>query len=154
MVLPTNMGQTGRPEWTRAENTVGCLQSVAPSRNQSNEDLVKREHIWMHHEQDAKNYWKLAEGGYPSRMSVRAGEQIELHISNSRSYYDIFVFREGANRELLKTIYNLKGQLQPVPELGYRDGFGWKASISFEIPRHWKSGIYVASFPTAQGMRE
>jgi hypothetical protein len=115
---------------------------------------VKREHIWMHHEQDAKSYWKLAEGGYPSRMSVRAGEQIELHISNSRSYYDIFVFREGASRELVKTIPNLRGELQSVPEFGYRDGFGWKASTSLEIPKHWKSGIYIASFPTAQGMRE
>src|ERR1700689_1189928 len=99
-----------------------AFSSHAASEETLNEELMKREHIWMHHEQDAKSYWKLAEGGYPSRMSVRAGEQIYLRISNSRSYYDIFVFREGASREPVKTIHNLRGQLQRVPELGYRDG--------------------------------
>jgi hypothetical protein len=108
----------------------------------------------MHHEQDAKSHWKLAEGGYPSRMSVRAGEEIEFHISNSRSYYDIFVFHEGAGRQLVKTIPNLAGHLQPVPEFGYRDGFGWKPTTSFVVPQDWKSGIYIASFSSAQGMRE
>jgi hypothetical protein len=115
---------------------------------------MKREHIWAHHEQDARCYWKLAEGGYPSRMSVRNGDQIAFHISNSRSYYDILVFREGAKRELVKTISTLNGQLQPVPEFGYRDGFGWKTTTSFVIPESWKSGIYIATFPTAQGIRE
>lgn len=115
---------------------------------------MKREHAWIHHEQDAKSHWKLMEGGYPSRMSVRAGDRIGLHISNSRSYYDIFVFHEGSGRQLVKTIPNLTGRLQPVPELGYRDGFGWEETTSFVIPEAWKSGIYVANFPTAQGMRE
>ena len=115
---------------------------------------MKREHIWAHHEQDAKCFWKLAEGGYPSRVSVRQGERMEFHISNSRCLYDILVFREGARRELVKTIPDLHGQLQPVPEFGYRDGFDWKPVASFTIPVDWKSGIYIASFPTAQGMRE
>jgi len=115
---------------------------------------MKREHIWAHHEMDAKSFWKLAEGGYPGHMSVRQGEEITFHISNSRSYYDLFVYREGKRRELIKTIPNLKGQLQPVPEFGYRDGFRWKVTASLTIPYDWQSGIYIASFPTAQGIRE
>ncbi len=115
---------------------------------------MKREHIWAHHEQDAESFWKLAEGGYPSRVSVRQGEQIAFHVSNSRSYYDVFIFREGARRELVKMIHDLRGQLQPVPPLGYQDGFGWKETTSFTIPDNWKSGIYIATFPTAQGIRE
>lgn len=115
---------------------------------------MKREHIWIHHEQDANSFWKLAEGGYANRMSVRPGEQISFHISNSRSYYDILVFREGARRELVKTIPGLRGQLQPVPETGYRDGFGWHAVTSFKVPDDWKSGVYIATFPTVQGIRE
>lgn len=115
---------------------------------------MKREHLWAHHEQDCTAYWKLAEGGYPNRMSVRQGEEISLHISNSRSYYDIFIFREGARRELVKTINDLPGRLQPVPELGYQDGFGWGPVASFTIPDSWKSGIYLASFATAPGPRE
>ena len=115
---------------------------------------MKREHIWAHHEQDANRFWKLAEGGYPSGMSIRNGETLALYISNSRSYYEVMVFREGATRELVKVIANLRGKLQPVPEFGYRDGFGWEATTSFTIPDDWKSDIYIASFPTAQGIRE
>ncbi len=79
---------------------------------------MRREHIWAHHERDATINWKLAEGGYASRMSVRVGEPLSFHISNSRSYYEVFIFREGAERVLAKTITGLKGALQPVPAAG------------------------------------
>jgi hypothetical protein len=115
---------------------------------------MKREHIWAHHEQDATRFWKLAEGGYADRVSVRQGEEISLHISNSRSYYEILVFREGAKRELVMTIPDLRGQLQDVRPTGYRDGFGWQPTVRFRIPDDWKSGIYLATFPTPQGPRE
>ena len=62
---------------------------------------MKREHIFAHYEEDATRHWKLQEGGYACPMSVRQGERITFHISNSRSYYDIFVFHEGANRRLV-----------------------------------------------------
>jgi hypothetical protein len=115
---------------------------------------MKREHLWAHHEQDANGFWKLAEGGYASPMSVRTGDQISLHISNSRSYYEVQIFREGRCRELLKVIPDLRGRLQPVPPFGYRDGFGWDAVTSFTIPNDWKSGVYIASFATPAGVRE
>jgi hypothetical protein len=115
---------------------------------------MKREHLWAQHEQDAIRYWKLAEGGYPGRMSVRAGDELTLHISNSRSFFDIHIFREGAARELVKTISGQRGQLQPVPPLGYQDGFDWTPSVRLRIPESWRSGIYIAAFPTAQGPRE
>jgi hypothetical protein len=115
---------------------------------------MRREHIWAHHEQDATMFWKLAEGGYPSRMSVRQGEPLSFHISNSRSYYAVAVYREGAHRELVTTFDGLHGRLQPVPELGYQDGFGWEPTVTFTVPDDWRSGIYIAAFPTAQGPRE
>ncbi len=115
---------------------------------------MKREHIFIHYEQDATRYWKLQEGGYATPMSIRPGERVTFHISNSRSYYDIFVYHEGANRQLVKEINDLQGELQSVPEFGYRDGFDWSPTVDFEIPLNWSSGIYIASFPTAQGTRE
>jgi len=115
---------------------------------------MKREHIWAHYEQDAPGCWKLREGGYATPMSVRQGEQIEFHISSSRSYYDLFIFHEGANRRLVKEIHDLRGRLAEVPETGYRDGFGWDTTVAFRVPHDWKSGVYIASFPTGQGPRE
>ena len=115
---------------------------------------MQREHLWVHHERDATRYWKLAEGGYPSRPSVKQGETITLHISNSRSYYDVFVYREGARRELVHTISELRGAVQAVPEDGYANGFAWDATCELKIGDDWKSGVYIAEFPTAQGPRE
>ena len=115
---------------------------------------MKREHIWIHYEEDAPRYWKLREGGYATPLSVRQGDCITFHISNSRSYYDLFIFREGAQRRLVKQFDGLHGQLQTVPESGYRDGFGWEETVTFRVPPDWTSGVYIASFPTAQGTRE
>ena len=39
------------------------------------------------------------------------------------------------------------------PSLAIGDGFAWPATVSFQVPRDWKSGVYIASFPTAQGIR-
>ena len=115
---------------------------------------MKREHLWADHQVDAHIYRKLKEGGYATPQSVRQGEQVTLHISNSRSYYDVFVFREGACRELVQEIHGLRGALHAVPEHGYRDGFGWPETVTIRIPADWKSGVYIATFPTAQGIRE
>ena len=115
---------------------------------------MKREHIWAHYEADAARYWKLCEGGYANRMSVKQGQKVTLHISNSRPYYDVHVFREGQSRELVQVVEGLRGRLQAVPALGYRDGFGWEAALELTIPDDWRSGVYLAGFPTAQGPRE
>ena len=115
---------------------------------------MQRDHIFAHFEQDASRYWKLREGGYATPMSVRQGDDVTFHISNSRSYYDLFVFHEGASRRLVNQINDLRGALHPVPEFGYRDGFNWPVTVGFRVPDDWKSGVYIASFPTGQGMRE
>ena len=76
--------------------------------------MVKREHIFAQYEEDASRYWKLQEGGYATPLSVRGGERVTFHISNSRSYYDIFVFHEGANRRLVKEVNDLHGTLRQI----------------------------------------
>lgn len=115
---------------------------------------MKREHLWEHFELDACQNWKLKEGGYASRTSVKQGEEINFHISNSRSYYDIHIFREGYQRKFIQSVDHLIGKLQDVPEDGYEKGFQWDVSCSLKIPMNWKSGIYFATFPTGQGIRE
>jgi len=115
---------------------------------------MKRDHIFDHYEEDACRFWKLQEGGYATPMSVRPGESVFLHISNSRSYYDVSIYRDGARRELAKKLQGFEGALHPVPEFGYRDGFDWPTTVEFEIPSDWVSGVYIASFPTGQGPRE
>ena len=115
---------------------------------------MQREHLWIHHEQDATCYWKVAEGGYPGRMSVKQRESVDFHISNSRAIYDIQVVREGTRRETVATLDNFRGEMHPVPDDGYRNGFDWPVTATLEIPLDWRSGIYIAQFPSSQGIRE
>ena len=115
---------------------------------------MKREHLWAHHERNLTSHWSLAEGGYASRMSVRQGETITLHISNSRSYYDIFVFREGGQRQLMTTIPLQRGQLHSIPQDGYCEGFGWPPTVELAVGDDWPSGVYIAAFASGQGPRE
>ena len=82
---------------------------------------MKREHIWIHYEQDALRYWKLCEGGYATPISVRQGQTISFHISNSRSYYDIHIFREAAKRELVKEIYRETSSVNFSRDFGLKD---------------------------------
>lgn len=51
----------------------------------------------------------------------------------------------------MKEFPGLRGILQPVPELGYRDGFGWEATVELEIPLDWPSGVYIAPSPPPRG---
>ncbi len=60
-----------------------------------------------------------------SRKAFGKGDRIAFHISNSRSYFDVFVFSEGAQRDLVRKFHDLRGRLHPAPEHGYRDGFDW-----------------------------
>ncbi len=134
---------------------LGAMERAeAAARDTAGRTGIKREHLWIHYELDGRRHWKLAEGGYATPMCVRQGDEIALHISNSRSYYDITVFREGAGRERVLELKGLRGDLRDVPENGSRDGFGWPETVSFRVGDDWKSGVYIAAFPSAQGPRE
>lgn len=115
---------------------------------------MRREHLWEHHELDATKFWKLREGGYANRTSIRVGEKVSFHISNSRTRFPIDIYREGATREHLMRIEGVEGKLQDVPPDGYANGFRWDPTVDFQVPGDWRSGVYIAAFPTAQGPRE
>lgn len=88
------------------------------------------------------------EGGYASLTSVTQGENINLHISNQLSSFEISIYREGKIKEKVMTIPNIIGEYQSCAEPGYKDGCGWKKSTSVTVPKNWKSGVYIAEFPT------
>jgi hypothetical protein len=80
------------------------------------------------------------EGGYASCMSVQRGDQIALCMASSRSYCDLFIYHEGARRRLVKEINGLRGSLQPIPQLGYRDGFGCSRRSDSAYPGTGRAG--------------
>ncbi len=112
---------------------------------------MKREHIWKNYEANASKYWKLCEGGYATPVSVRQGENITFRISNSRSYYDIFIFYEGAKRKLVKEITGLSGRLQNFPNSGTATDSTGRKPFPFA---YLMTGKAVYILPTLQRLRE
>jgi hypothetical protein len=90
-------------------------------------------------------------GGYASRVSVAAGEQIDFHLSTDwGAAFDLPIWREGATRTWMTSVriaapglYNCTG--------GYATGCNWPVAASLVIPVDWPSGIYTADVPSAAG---
>lgn len=72
-------------------------------------------------------------GGYASKRSVIQGETVDLHISTDVSVYQISIWREGATRNLMKTVYDIKGEQIDCAGL-YAVGCDWPVAYTLEIP--------------------
>jgi hypothetical protein len=86
-------------------------------------------------------------GGYASKLSVSQGEKINLHISTDVSLYTITIWREGAERRLMKTVPDLPGWIYDCTGR-YETGCGWPVAYSLWVPHSWPSGIYTVDIPT------
>ncbi|MHC4718125.1 MAG: N,N-dimethylformamidase beta subunit family domain-containing protein, partial [Planctomycetota bacterium] len=90
--------------------------------------------------------------GYGSRISVRAGEQIEFFVSTDPvSEFSIHIYRlgyyNGDGGRFMTTLGPFEGKAQPVPA---RDGkrhrlreCRWEACTKLTVPADWVSGVYV-----------
>jgi hypothetical protein len=98
---------------------------------------------------------------FASTTSAAHGERIAFHVATAvRQDYTVTVHRmgyyRGAGARLMSTSPRLRGTPQPPPFEDSRTGAvrcDWPASWSMEVPPHWTSGLYTASFTTADGYR-
>lgn len=132
------------------------LVLVACSPNQSLHQLI-RERLgassWESGEdQDASPLGAVTNtGGYASKVSVVPGESLSFHISNSRrDAYSLSVYREGASRQLVATIPNVRTRSYNCGGKS-RTGCGWPAAVTFTVPADWPSGIYTVDIPRSTG---
>lgn len=100
--------------------------------------------------------------GFASSTSVMAGERIAFHVSTGKPQdFTVTVHRlghyGGSGGRLMATSPTLMGVRQPHPETVPGTGAlhcpGWTPSWSMEVPQSWLSGLYLASFTTADGYR-
>ncbi len=89
-------------------------------------------------------------GGYTNQLSVDQGTDIDFHISTDQSTYNLTIWREGATRQLMKTVTGLSGVEHDCTD-GYDDGCGWPVSYTLSVPTSWPSGIYTVDIPTSYG---
>lgn len=104
---------------------------------------------------DSEGYRSPAIEGYCSKQSVAAGEEINVMVSTTpASPFKIEFFRmgyyAGRGARLVKTIDQLQGEAQPVPQPGEKDlhECHWKPSVTLKIPEEWLSGVYLGRLTT------
>lgn len=88
--------------------------------------------------------------GYCSRTSLRAGEELAVHVSMSppgRFTLDVYRlgYYGGDGGRLMASLGPYKGTTQPDPEPGERNVYEcrWPSALQLPIPEDWVSGVYL-----------
>ena len=88
--------------------------------------------------------------GYASKTSVRAGEEIRLHVStNPSSPFRIDIYRMGwyggDGGRHVASLGPFRGEVQEDPPIGAgrRRECAWEPCATLTIPDDWSSGIYL-----------
>lgn len=96
--------------------------------------------------------------GYCSKTSVRAGEELTVHVStNPASPFRIELFRlgwyGGAGARRVGELGPFPGSPQPDPVIGpkRRRDCAWTPSATVRIPRDWLSGVYLGRLTAERG---
>ncbi|MCO5120436.1 MAG: hypothetical protein M9951_12485 [Burkholderiaceae bacterium] len=93
---------------------------------------------------------------YADRDSVAPGERIGFHVAvigddPANVWFEFS--RLGSSWQ--QDGWNLANvAARSVPDNGWEDCCNWPETVSFQIPENWKSGLYRASFSTADGINE
>jgi hypothetical protein len=79
---------------------------------------------------------------YTDRLSVRPGEQFDLHASASHGPCGLVIARVGAVRQTVLTLADMAVGDHPIPANADRDGCGWPVARRIEVGRDWAPGYY------------
>ena len=80
---------------------------------------------------------------YTDRWSYAPGDTIHLHVSATVPAYDLEVVRDGAVREPIFKMPDLRAAFAQTPEDCSVNGCGWPAALEIDIPLTWRSGGYI-----------
>ena len=80
--------------------------------------------------------------GYAGTLSVKAGDELTLHVSTPAKMFNVDISRVGAQTTRVWSNKDIPGQLHAIPENASSHGCLWPASLSIRIPAAWTSGYY------------
>jgi hypothetical protein len=89
--------------------------------------------------------------GYVDRPSYAVGEQVAFHVSTSAERFDLLIYRDGAEQEVVHHAEEIPGGWHPTPEDAYAKGCGWPVATSVEIGPGWRPGAYVVELVARDG---
>src|SRR5260370_23986953 len=81
--------------------------------------------------------------GYCWPQSVRAGEQVGLHVSSSAGRpVRVEVARVGARREVVFSSDGVAADEHETPKDAASKGCGWPVALTLDVDPAWRSGYY------------
>ena len=84
--------------------------------------------------------------GYTWPTSARPGESIEFFVSSHVGAYTMRIYRQADEELFMADVSGLPTAPTPLPitRTAWRDGAGWPAVATLQIPGDWPSGLYLA----------
>ena len=79
---------------------------------------------------------------YTSELSIVAGDAIELRVHTTLARFDLEIWRDGAQIEVVYTVNDVVGTRQATRPRPYRNGCGWIVTHSIDTSG-WRPGGYV-----------
>jgi hypothetical protein len=81
--------------------------------------------------------------GYCWPQSVRAGEQVGLHLSSSGARPGrVEVARVGSQRDVVLPSSMVEAEEHEVPKTSSSTGCGWPVTLTIDVDPSWRSGYY------------
>ncbi len=87
--------------------------------------------------------------GYTDETSYAQGDVVDVHVSTSAATYDLTVYRDGAQRDVVFEQTGLPGVHHTTPDDAYLNGPRWPVSIEIQSSADWRSGGYVIELRAA-----
>ncbi len=81
--------------------------------------------------------------GYCDAQSYQAGDRVKLHVSTTSDRFDLEIYRDGKEKEVVYRKSGLRGKFTPTPADAYMNGCGWPVLHEVAVDKQWRSGFYV-----------
>ncbi|MEZ5217276.1 MAG: hypothetical protein R2705_04985 [Ilumatobacteraceae bacterium] len=79
---------------------------------------------------------------YTNEVSIEVGEHLELRVHTTLPTFDLEIWRDGAERDVVHEARAVGGRRQPTRPDAYRNGCGWEVTTSVDT-HGWPPGGYV-----------
>jgi hypothetical protein len=89
--------------------------------------------------------------GYSDRVSVCAGESLQLFVHAPLRRFALDVIRHGACKETVFQRAEIAGKPQAYAANAYEQGANWEPTFKLNVGLNWLSGLYTASITDSSG---
>ena len=80
---------------------------------------------------------------FTDRWSYAPGETIKFHVSTTLARFDLEIWRDGVERQIVHQRTGVTGAFHLTPQDCSVNGCGWPVAFELVVPDDWRSGGYV-----------